>query len=453
MTRTGDGDTLEDRLWRKGEPGYKAARHATVWRENTPNRFPAAIVRADSVADVVAAVKLAGEEGLRVGVRSGGHSWTSPHLRDGSLLIDLDGMRAIDIDAEGHTAWVNPSVKGRRLNDALREHGLMAPTGHHDTVACGGFLMCGGFGWNFRHWGNGCRNVVEIEVVTATGDVIRASETENPDWFWAARGGGAGFFGVVTGFRVRAYPRPRCLRANGFLFGMDDLEAALTWAYEVKDKLPSYCEFLGSWTSYDPETGGWAPTRMAISGLVFTDSEEEAEAVSALFDTCPVRDKALVRRRNEPTTLEERYAGGTSADPPGFRFAADNVYTDRGAAEVVPLVRAVVESMPTPRTHIFWCFNGPRPDFSGMALSAWGDTYFAAYPLWEDPAEDAAMQRWVVEAMRALDPIANGEAQMNDENMEAHPQHYLSPANAARLEELRARHDPEGRFLSYLAGA
>lgn len=435
---------------RQGHVDYEKARHATVWRENTPLRFPRVIVKAHCVHDVVAAVKLARAEGLAVGVRSGGHSWTSPHLRDDSLLIDLDAMREIAIEPDGLTAWVRPAVKGRHLNDALGERGLMAPTGHHDTVACGGFLMCGGFGWNFRHWGNGCRNVVEIELVNAQGELLIASETQNQDYFWAARGGGAGFFGVVTRFRVKAYPRPQHLRANGYVFPMEVMEEALSWAYAVKDKLPSYCEFLGSWTSWDPETGDWAPTRFALSGLTFADTEEEAEAVAALFDTCPVKDRAIVRRRSEPTTLEERYAGGTMADPPGFRFAADNVYTDKGADEIVPLVRAVVESMPTPRSHIFWCFNGPRPDFEGMALSAWGDTYFAAYPLWQDPAQDAQMQKWVVDAMRLLDPIANGEGQMNDENMEGHPQNYLTPDKARRLEELRAKHDPEGRFLSYL---
>jgi FAD/FMN-containing dehydrogenase len=446
-----DSEMATAKIFRRGEAGYEAARHATVWRENTPDRYPSIIVRATNDADVIAAVKLAQREGLQVGVRSGGHSWTSPHLRDDSLLIDLDAMRAIDIDPDTSTAWVQPSAKGRGLNDALRDFGLMAPTGHHDSVACGGFLMCGGFGWNFRQWGNGCRNVLAIELVNAEGELIRASETENPDFYWAARGGGAGFFGVVTRFLVQAYPRPKCLRANGYVFLMDAMEAALTWAYEIKDSLPVGCEFLGSWTSWDPETGDRAPTRFALSGLVFTDSEEEAEAVARIFDTCPVKDQAMMRRRNEPTTLEERYAGASAADPEGFRFAADNVYTDLGAAEIVPLVRDMVESMPTPRSHIFWCFNGPRPDFTGMALSAWGDTYFASYPIWRDPAQDAEMQAWAVASMRALAPIANGEAQMNDENMEAHPQHYLAPDVAARLEELRARHDPERRFLSYLA--
>ncbi|MGE4324047.1 MAG: FAD-dependent oxidoreductase [Sphingobium sp.] len=435
---------------RRGHVDYEKARHATVWRENTPLRFPTVIVRAECVEDVAAAVRLAEAEGLSVGVRSGGHSWTSPHLRDASLLIDLDAMRDIEIDPATRTAWVRPAVKGRHLNDALAEHGLMAPTGHHDTVACGGFLMCGGFGWNFRHWGNGCRNVVEIEFVNAKGEVLIANDHQNEEYFWAARGGGAGFFGVVTRFRVKAYPRPACLRANGYAFPMEVMEEALHWAYSIKDTLPTNCEFLGSWTSWDPETGDWAPTRFALSGLMFAETEEEAEAVARIFDSCPVKDKALMRRRNEPTTLEERYAASTMADPPGFRFAADNVYTDLPAEKIVPLVRAMVESMPTPRSHIFWCFNGPRPDFSGMALSAWGETYFAAYSIWEDPAQDKEMRQWVVDAMRMLDPIANGEAQMNDENMEAHPQNYLTPDKAARLEELRARHDPDGRFLSYL---
>ena len=447
-------DTLTStgNLFRRGAAGYEAARKATVWRVNTPDRHPDIVVRATSVADVIAAVKLARAENLKVGVRSGGHSWTSPHLRDASLLIDLDALRDIDIDPISQTAWVQPAAKGRALNDALMPYGLMAPTGHHDTVACGGFLMCGGFGWNWRQWGNGCRNVLEIECVNALGELIRASETENPDYYWAARGGGAGFFGVVTRFKVRAYPRPSHMRANGYVFPGEHSEAVLSWLYSILPSLPVYCELVASWSSFDPATGDWAPTKMMVGGLTFANSEEEADIVAKIFDTCPVEDQALIRRRNEATTLEARYEAATAADPEGYRFAADNIYTDKGAGDIVPLIRPMIESLPTPRSHIFWCYNGPRPDFSGMALSAWGETYFASYPIWNDRADDDRMQKWVVDAMRFLDPIANGEAQMNDENMEAHPQAYISQDVAQKLERLRAQYDPEQRFLSFLEG-
>lgn len=440
---------FKGRLFRRGEPGYEDARGAAVWRANKPDRFPEAIVVAESDMDVQAAVRLAEAENLKIGVRSGGHSWVSPHIRDGSLLIDLSRLQRLDIDVESRSAWVDAGVKGRRVNDELTAHDLMVPTGHHNTVGCGGFLMCGGFGWNFRQWGTGSANVTAIELVTAEGELIQADATQNQDYFWAARGGGSGYFGVVLRFRVNAYPRPAFLRSNGYVFPLEVMEEALTWFFDMCRKAPQYVELVGTGLAADPQGNPVSP-RLSVSGLTFAQTEEEALAVKALFDTCPVKDRAISRRDNEPTTLELRYEGATAVDPEGFRYAVDNRYTDAEAADIVPLMRELIETMPTHRTHVFVLHQGARPNMDGMALSAWGENYVAAYPIWEDPSQDEDMERWVVDQMARFDGVANGEGQMNDENMRVRHVAYLSPENAAKLEMLRDRYDPEKRFVSFL---
>ena len=444
-----DEDRLGGRLLWRGSEGYEAARRNTVWRLNIPQRFPEAIVTPENDADVAAAVRLARSHGLKVSVKSGGHSWTSPHLRDGCILIDLVRMQDMSIDARHRQISVRPSVKGRRANDALALHGLMVPTGHHNTVGCGGFLMCGGFGWNFRQFGNGCRNVQSIDVVTADGELIHCDETQNAEFYWAARGGGAGFFGAVTNFTLSAHPRPQYLTQNGYVFPIEYVEEALAWVHALGPQCPPFLELVAAASSYAPD-GGWAPTKLIVSGLAFARTATEAREAQALFESCPIKHKALVRRDCVPTTLEERYDLATLADPVGNRYAADNMYTDASAAEIMPHMRELFGNMPTPRTHVFWLYQGPRPDFSGMALSAWGETFIAAYTIWQDAGLDAAMDQWPVEQMRKLDPIANGEGQMNDENMHARPIRYLSVDAEQRLEALRVKHDPASVFLSFL---
>jgi len=160
-------------LWR-GDDGYEAARRAAVWNGRKPNRFPEVIVRPRTDDEVIAAVRLARTRGLKIGVRSGGHSWAASFLRDGGMLIDLSRMTAFSVDAAARTAAIQPGLKGTDLNRALRKHGLFFPSGHCTSVGLGGFLLQGGFGWNSRQWGPACVSVRAIDVVTADGERVHA---------------------------------------------------------------------------------------------------------------------------------------------------------------------------------------------------------------------------------------------------------------------------------------
>jgi len=443
------GDFAE-RVTRRGDAGYEQLRRAAVFRKNIPDRFPDLIVSAEAVEDVVAAVRLARAENLPIGVRSGGHSWTSPHLRDHSLLLDLSRLDRFEVDADSKTAWAQPGTRGRILNQALEKSGLIFPGGHHNTVGLGGFLMCGGFGWNSRQWGNGCANVLAVEVVTADGEVILADDRQNQDYYWAARGSGSGFFGVVTNFKLRCYDRPPLVH-SAYSFHVDVLEPLLTWAHEILPRVPRFVEMIASTSAYDAN-GDWAPQKITVSALSFAPTEEESRvALKELFAGCPVLDRAVWSRDCLVTTLDERYQGGTAADPEGFRFSCDNMYSNATAEQIVPLMRDFFTSLPTPRSHIFWQNWGPMQPRPDMALSVDADLYLGAYAIWSDPAQDEAMLAWPVEQMHKLKAIATGEAQMNDENMLGHKQRYMSEAASARLEAMRAKYDPEGRFLSFLS--
>jgi len=118
-------------------------------------------------------------------------------------------MQEISIDAQAKIAKISPSVSGNTLNKKLREeYDLFTPSAHGVNVGMGGFMMCGGHGWNSRQFGLGCENLLALDLVTAEGKLIHASETENSDYLWAARGSGPGFFGAATRYYVKLHERP-----------------------------------------------------------------------------------------------------------------------------------------------------------------------------------------------------------------------------------------------------
>lgn len=165
--------------------------------------MPRAVVQATSPQHVVDAVKLAKSLDCRVSVRSGGHSWAQWSVRDDAVLVDLGKLpggkhaeapleEGLVYDEKTQIVVCPPSTTGRLLNGFLEGKGRMFAGGHCPDVGLGGFLLQGGMGWNCKNWGWACESVVGIDAVTAEGEVLHASEKENADLFWAARGSGPG---------------------------------------------------------------------------------------------------------------------------------------------------------------------------------------------------------------------------------------------------------------------
>lgn len=448
--RTDLQKAVSGKVFWPGDPSYERERGSTCYRMNKPKRFPGTIVQPLSDKDVVAAVRFAKRHGMEVTTRSGGHSWSASHIRDKCLLIDMSRMQDLQIDPKAKTLWTNPGVIGSRINAELDPHGLIVPTAHHPSPGIGGFCMNGGFGWNSRLWGNGAAHLIAIDVVTADGELIRADEHQNTDFLWAARGSGAGFFGVITRMKLRCNDRPKVMKVSAYGFTADAFDELFAWARNVADKIPPYLEFVMTSTAHDPKTDAPSPVRLTLAGLALTDDEAMADAALDILATCPCLDKATFKAEKKPTTLDERYTSGYAADPAGYRFAADNIYTNAPAEVLVPKIKDMFLNLPTPRTHVFWLTWGPTKPFpKDMALSIQGDIYIGAYTIWSDPKDDARLEAWPVARMKELDDISVG-AQMNDENMLHHQQDYLSHEAYLKVERMRLQHDPEHRFASWL---
>jgi FAD/FMN-containing dehydrogenase len=434
---------LGDKLTLKGATGYEELRQYLIFNARKPKRYPEGIVMAESIDDVVAAVKLAKARGWQVGTRSGGHSWSASHTRDRALLISLANLEEIKVEPETMTAVCSPSTTGDGLNIVLQDkYKLMFPSAHGVGVGVGGFVMQGGHGWNARNWGPGCANLKALDLVTADGELIHADEKTNSDYLWAARGGGPGFFGVAVRYYLQVHPDPPVKERSSFTFPVEVLPELVTWVRDNCDGWLKALEVVMIGRQID------GVPRVIINGTVL-GTRQEVDAGLAIMESMPFKAKALSSKLRQKAEVPGRFEPPTEGLPAGYRFAIDNIWTSSPSAQIAPLMHELFTNYPTPKSYIFWQCWGPVHKLHDMAYSVQGDIYIAANAVYEDAADDARCDAWAKAAMARLESISLG-SQMNDENMALRASRYLSPQASAKLARLRAKYDPEHRFVGFL---
>jgi FAD/FMN-containing dehydrogenase len=225
---------LSGRVITAADSGYDQAR--SVWN-GAIDAHPAVIARCAGAGDVAMAVGFAQEAGLEISVRGGAHNFGGAAVGDDGLTIDLSSMGEVRVDPDARTARVGGGATIAQLDAATQEHGLATTGGTVSHTGVGGLTLGGGFGWLTGQFGLSCDNLLSAEVVTAGGEVLRASVEEYPDLFWALRGGG-GNFGVVTEFEFQLYPVGPLAQAGLFFWDAEDGDAALALIQQVTEDLP-----------------------------------------------------------------------------------------------------------------------------------------------------------------------------------------------------------------------
>jgi len=432
----------------RGAAGYETARRKTVWNGLVPERFPDVIVQATDPGDVVAAIRYARTHGHHVGVCSGGRGWTASHLRDGGLLLDVSRLDHCTVDTDRMTAHVGPGKAASALALDLDSQGLFFPAGHCDGIRLGGFLLQGGYGWNSKVVGPACESVVGLEVVTADGERIYCDAEHHPDLFWAARGSGPGFFGVVTSFTLRVHPRPPVWGTCLYMYPIDVADEVFTWGRSISSDIDDRVELQIITCRSFPGAGLDHPG-ITVASPVFADSEEEAMKALAPLGTCPVADRAIVNLPYAPTTLTNWYAAVMTNYPGGHRYVADSMFTSASAEELLPGIRKIIETMPPHPSQFIFTGWKSSPDRAEMVYGLEDEIYLALYGAWPDPADDDRYRDWAGSNMAAMSHLATGIA-LADENLGRRPAKFITDPNMARLDTVRAAYDPDGRFHSWM---
>ena len=261
-------DGFAGEIVRPDDPGYDAAR--AVWNSMIDRR-PALIVRPTGTDDVVAALRFARERELATAVRCGGHSIPGFSTCDDGIVIDLSRMRGVDIDPERRTARVRGGSLLAELDDAAQAHRLVCPVGVVSHTGVAGLTLGGGMGRLQRKLGLTIDSLLAVELVTADGRVVRASEDENPELFWGLRGAGANF-GIVTSFEFQLHPFEGPVTHGTVTHPLERAEELAERYRELMENGPDEL-----WASFGMAVGGDAPGPVASVSVLHSGSPADAE--------------------------------------------------------------------------------------------------------------------------------------------------------------------------------
>jgi FAD/FMN-containing dehydrogenase len=419
-----------------------------IWNGMVDKR-PAIIARCAGTQDAVKAVNFARDNGVQLAVRGAGHHIAGNSLCDDGLVVDLSHMRAVKVDVAAKRAVAEGGATLGDFDEATLAHGLATPVGINSTTGIAGLTLGGGFGWISRKYGMTVDNLESAEVVTAKGDIVRASANENPDLFWALRGG-SGNFGVVTQFEFRLHQ-----------VGPDLLSGLIVYPFsEAKRVLQQYRDF---YAKAPDELTVWTVLRKAPP-LPFLPADvhgKEVVILALLHAGDPKKGEELIqplRKFGKPLGehigVQPFTAWQKAFDPlltPGARNYWKSHNFTTMADGLIDVVIEYVKKLPSPHCEIFFGAIGgatmrPAPDATAYAHR---DAAFVmnVHGRWETPAEDERCIAWSRDYYRASASFASAGAYVNfltadetDRVKVAYGQNY------DRLAKVKRKYDPENLF-------
>ena len=431
--------TFSGELLRSGQDGYEEARRV---HNGLVNKSPALIARCTSPADVAAAIAFARSGGHEISVRGGGHNVGGSAVTDGGVMVDLSGMKQITVDPDARTLRAQGGVTWAELNDAAAEHGLAVTGGAISSTGIAGYTLGGGLGWLMSMYGLAADNLLSVEIVTADGEVLEASETSNPDLFWALRGGG-GNFGVATTFEYRVHPLAQIvggLIAHPFAAAPDLLRFYRDAITDLPDELSVFAALV-----HAPDG---SVAKLAALVVCHVGSPEQAEQDLAPF--LAYGEPLLVQVGPMPYPELNRMLDD------GYPFGSLNYWKSAFTTGLDDgLLDAAIErfeSVPSPMTALlFEHFHGEvtRIGVSETAVPHREPGFnLLITSVWTDPAETAENVAWTRESFDALGPHLAARRWLNylgsEDDVDAVRNAY--GPNYNRLAEAKRRYDPDNVF-------
>ena len=429
-------------------PGYDEARR--VWNKMI-DKHPALIVRPTGTADVVTAVNFARQHEVLLAVHGGGHGVAGSATCDGGLMLDLSLMKGVYVDPHQRTAHAQGGATWGDLDHETQLHGLATPGGIVSETGIAGLTLGGGYGWLRGKHGLSCDNLVSAEIVTAAGEVLRASERENEDLLWALRGGG-GNFGVVTSFEYRLHPVGPMVNLVAAMYPNEKTEEILpAWRDYVAQAPPEFSSNCLFWTVPDaPDFPPEARNRgvVIVVGVHIGPLDEGAAFIQ------PLRELAepLVDMSGQlPFTAVQSMFDWINPEGEVYHYWK-SLHLDEINDEVVAIVAEQVRSRPTDWTIFDIWAMGDTVSQVPTEATALGERS-APYTLvfntsWYDPALSEACIEWTRRFYDRMQPYSPGSSYLNFPGLmeEDGLVERAYGRNYARLADIKAKYDPQNLF-------
>jgi FAD/FMN-containing dehydrogenase len=432
------------------DPGFDEA--VVIWNAMVQKR-PALVVRPKTVGDVVAAVNFARDNGVLLSVKGGGHNIAGTAVAEGGLTLDMSLMRSVRVDPHVRLANVGPGCRLRDVDQATQEHGLATPLGFISKTGVAGLTLGGGMGYLTRRFGFAVDNLVEAEVVTADGKVRVASREQEPDLFWALRGGG-GNFGVVTRFTFRLH------EVGPVVFG-----GLIAWPFDRAD------EVLGAYrrlTAEAPrELSAWliilrappapfVPPRWhgeMVCAMAACYSGDLGRTEQVLAPIGALQDPVLDLLREQPYTELQSYLDDT--EPDGAHYYWKTEYLSGLSDGVLATVKRLAAESPVPMGQIGFLHIGGALNEHAEDDGAVGnrDARFAVgvNGTWApDEPQAEAFLRWIRAGGDAIREHSTGATYINFQTADEAPDRIRATygRNYDRLADVKRTYDPENLFRS-----
>jgi FAD/FMN-containing dehydrogenase len=415
--------------------GYEHARR--IWNGMIDHK-PAIIGRCGGTADVKACVEFAGEHGLLVSVRGGGHNFAGKSVCEGGFMIDLADMRHVHVDPARLRARAAGGAKWIDYDTETQVYGLASTGGTVGDTGIGGLTLGGGIGWLSGKYGLACDNLVSADVILADGRIVTASADQNDDLFWGLRGG-SGNFGVVTSFEYQLYPVPLVLAGpafHPFPAAADVLNFYAEFAHDVPDELNTGAALLHT------------PEGMPVAGIIGCWNGPIDAGEQALR---PVRDFGPpVVDEIQPMPYTALQTALDPMLPVGNRYYSKGHLTGHLTEELVAIMVEFYQRVPTPGTIVILQQLGNATNRVDPATTAFSHRH-AIYELtilanWTDPADDERCVRWVRDLYDAAAPFGLGHYVNSLVDADQSVASAYQPQNFERLRALKAKYDPANFF-------
>lgn len=425
------------------DEAYEQARK--VWNGQI-DRSPALIASCTNIDDVFAALRFAREEGLAVAVRGGGHSFAGFSTCDGGVVIDLSPMRAVTVDSDAKTAYAEGGVTWGIFDAATHAYGLASTGGLMSTTGIAGLTLGGGIGWLNRKYGLACDNLLRVEMLTAGGELVRASAGENPELFWALRGGG-GNFGIVTSFEYRLHPVSTVI-GGLMLFREEQTPDVLRfyrdYVTQCPDELTTMLSAItGPPVDFVPADMQGRPS-MAFAGCHCGDPSDAERALRPLRDFGPAVDLF------EPMPYPVMQGMFDDDLPHGIRCYQKAGYLPDLSDGAIEVISEHTRPLSSPNSTFDFHHMGGAIGRVADDATAFGDRRspfcFNIVGLWNEATQDDVHTTYVRDFAAALEPFGSGGVYVNFTTDADRVRAAYDDAKCARLQAVKRQYDPENLF-------
>lgn len=432
------------RVVESADPDYDTARAG--WN-GAIDRRPLAVAYASDADDVAAAIQTARDAGLAFTVRAGGHSVSGRSVRDDALCIDLRALNAVEVDPERAVVRVGGGALLSELDAATQEHGLAVPGGQISHTGVGGLTLGGGLGWLMRHHGLTIDSLQAADVVLADGRLVRASDDEHPDLFWALRGGG-GDFGVVTAFEFRAHRVGPTVLAGMLVYPWEQARDALRATRELMAGAPDELTAFVALITAPPEEPFPAELHgrpvVAVTIAWSGDLAEGERILAPLRSACPpVLDLVAPMPYVALQTMLDQTA------PPGWQFYDRLHYLPEVSDDFIEALLAGFERAPTPHAHVMTAWMGGAIDRTAPGATAFGHRGARALTWIIGCSGDAPVgpvTDWVRRVWDDTAAFASGGVYVNALDSGRSIREAYADEVWERLVAVKRRYDPNGVF-------